>query len=299
MSTLDLRPLTLGELLDRTFTLYRAHFLLFVGISAIPQVLILALQLVPALFVGLSMKGIFSVPTNPNGPPQLPSFPTAAIVGVVLFAVLWIVVVVIASLLTQGATVVAVSEIYLGRATTLAAAFRPVWKKLITIFLVAVLTGFAMIGGFILLIVPGIYIACRLSAGVQAAVLENTGAIDALSRSFALTKDNAGRVFLIYLLYCCLLGGAIGALYFVIGIPLALGAILAKNNPAIMWIIQILPPLGSFVAGSLAAPLLTIAMSIFYYDMRVKKEGFDLQMMMNPLGGAAVPAASVPPAMLS
>jgi hypothetical protein len=53
------------------------------------------------------------------------------------------------------------------------------------------------------------------------------------------------------------------------------------------------------VAGSLAAPLLTIAMSIFYYDMRVKKEGFDLQMMMNPLGGAAVPAASVPPAMLS
>jgi hypothetical protein len=130
-------------------------------------------------------------------------------------------------------------------------------------------------------------------------VLENTGAIDALSRSFALTKDNAGRVFLIYLLYCCLLGGAIGAVYFVIGIPLALGAILAKNNPAIMWIIQILPPLGSFVAGSLAAPLLTIAMSIFYYDMRVKKEGFDLQMMMNPLGGAAVPAASVPPAMLS
>jgi hypothetical protein len=33
MATLDLRPLSLGELLDRTFFLYRRHFLLFVGDS--------------------------------------------------------------------------------------------------------------------------------------------------------------------------------------------------------------------------------------------------------------------------
>ena len=32
MSTLDLRPLSIGELLDRTFSLYRRHFILFVGI---------------------------------------------------------------------------------------------------------------------------------------------------------------------------------------------------------------------------------------------------------------------------
>jgi hypothetical protein len=29
-----LRPLTLGELLDRTFLLYRKHFVLFVGLVA-------------------------------------------------------------------------------------------------------------------------------------------------------------------------------------------------------------------------------------------------------------------------
>ena len=33
MAALDLRPLSLGELLDRTFFLYRRHFLLFVGIA--------------------------------------------------------------------------------------------------------------------------------------------------------------------------------------------------------------------------------------------------------------------------
>src|SRR5271168_4985940 len=45
MGTLDLRPLSVGELLDRTFSLYRQNFLLFFGISAIPHLLVLAVQL--------------------------------------------------------------------------------------------------------------------------------------------------------------------------------------------------------------------------------------------------------------
>src|SRR5260370_38442849 len=45
MSALDLRPLSIGELLDRTFSLYRRNFLLFIGISAIPQLLVLAMRL--------------------------------------------------------------------------------------------------------------------------------------------------------------------------------------------------------------------------------------------------------------
>jgi hypothetical protein len=36
MAALDLRPLSLGELLDRTFSLYRRNFWLFLGILRIP-----------------------------------------------------------------------------------------------------------------------------------------------------------------------------------------------------------------------------------------------------------------------
>ena len=32
MADLDLRPLSLGEILDRTFSIYRKNFLLFAGI---------------------------------------------------------------------------------------------------------------------------------------------------------------------------------------------------------------------------------------------------------------------------
>ena len=40
-----LRPLSVGELLDRTFTYYRRRFVLFVGIAAIPSLITLLYQL--------------------------------------------------------------------------------------------------------------------------------------------------------------------------------------------------------------------------------------------------------------
>lgn len=44
---------------------------------------------------------------------------------------------------------------------------------------------------------------------------------------------------------------------------------------------------------SLVGPLLTIALTLLYYDQRVRKEGFDLQLMMSNLEGAAPAAAAV------
>jgi len=45
MGNLDLRPLSLGEILDRAFSIHRRNFLRFVGITAIPPLWVLALQL--------------------------------------------------------------------------------------------------------------------------------------------------------------------------------------------------------------------------------------------------------------
>src|SRR5271163_2101998 len=45
MDAMELRPLSTGEILDRTFTLYRRNFLLFLGISAIPHVLVQIVKL--------------------------------------------------------------------------------------------------------------------------------------------------------------------------------------------------------------------------------------------------------------
>ena len=52
-----LRPLSTSELLDRTFHLYRNNFVVFAGIAALPQLVVLALQLA---FSGLIFAGALS-----------------------------------------------------------------------------------------------------------------------------------------------------------------------------------------------------------------------------------------------
>ena len=57
---------------------------------------------------------------------------------------------------------------------------------------------------------------------------------------------------------------------------------------------MVLMQVATFVASIIVGPFLLIATSVFYYDLRVKKEAFDLQIMMNPEGVGTVPAPSVP-----
>lgn len=52
--------------------------------------------------------------------------------------------------------------------------------------------------------------------------------------------------------------------------------------------------IGSFLSTSFVGPLLEIAFTLIYYDERVRKEGFDLQLMMSNLENAAPAAATVP-----
>jgi hypothetical protein len=55
---------------------------------------------------------------------------------------------------------------------------------------------------------------------------------------------------------------------------------------------------GNSLASILVTPIITIASTVFYYDLRVRKEAFDLQLMMNP-NEAALPTSSGIPSILS
>jgi hypothetical protein len=287
MTTYDLRPLSLGEILDRTFSLYRNHFALFAGITAIPYLLFLAFGLAQVLL----MSPTAGVPRILIEPPQLQAdstFNAGAMVFGLLIGLAAVIVGFVAYLLAQGATVFAVSELYLGRTTTIGASFRRVRGELGTLFGVMILSGLAIGGGFILLIVPGIYIACRLAVCVPAAILEDLGPRTSLERSFALTKDNAGRAFLIYLLYVVLAFVAAGLFKW----PFAIMILANAKNPQGVRLWLALLQVGNFFASALVGPVLTIAASLLYYDLRVRKEAFDLQMMMGALDGTPPPPAT-------
>jgi len=292
MSTLDLRPLSIGELLDRTFSLYRRNFLLFVGISAIPQLLVLALQLVQVILMP-SKVGV-ARPTAEEFQAASPVFTIVGVAGAIVLGLVGIIVYFIAYLFSQGGSVFAVSELYLGRATTIGQSLSRVRGELGSLFGVIFLNGLVTGLCFLLLIIPGIYMACRLCVCIPAALLENLGPRESLERSFGLTKDNAGRAFLILLLYVVILYAAL----LLFDIPMAIGVASAARDPGMLRVWTALMQVGNFIATVLVTPVFTIATSIFYFDLRVRKEAFDLQLMMNPLA-QGVPAPRSASSLLS
>jgi len=285
MAEWELRPLSLGEILDRTFSLYRRHFLLFLGITAIPQLLVLGLNLVQVLILKAPPMAVKPATTQFQAGPSsgLLAF---GIVGGILALIIYVV----SFLFAQGGTVYAVSDLYLGRATTIGGSLSRMKGQLLNLLGVIILNGLATLAGFIFLIIPGFYVACRLSTCIPAALLEDLGARESLERSFALTKDNAGRAFVIYLLYFALLYAAIFLFMMPFGVLVALSA---KDPSMVRWSLALMQ-VGNFFAAVLVSPFLLIATSVFYYDLRVRKEAFDLQLMMNPGGNPASPTPSVP-----
>ncbi len=291
MADLDLRPLSLGEILDRTFTLYRRHFLLFLGITAFPHLLILALNLTQTLYMKMPM-----LPTKPPVEQFQGGMHTGLFAFGIIGGIIGLIVYLVAYLFSQGGTIFAVSELYLGRTTTISACLRRMWGQLGNLFGVTLLNGLAIAGAALFLIIPGIYVACRLMICVPAALLEDLGARESLGRSYRLTQDYAGRAFVIGLLYFVIFYSASALLM----MPFSVGFFIAisNHNLGMMRLWSALMNTGSTIVQILVSPILLIATSVFYFDLRVRKEAFDLQLMMNP-EGAVSGSRSIVPSILS
>ena len=303
----SLRPMSLGELLDRTFLLYRRNFLLFVGIATVGPAAYLVFQLI---LVGspLILGSAAPAKTAPTNPVALASF------GASMLASMFVgMVIMLAGLaISQAATVKAVAAVHLGRTTTILGAYKAlrgrIFRVLAVFFSVMILvvvaaggiialagiiaslavvggaqggTAGAIAGGLVAVaaVVAGVILAVtiyvRYSLAVQACVVEDLGPSASLKRSAVLSKGARSRVLAIYLIFT-ILSGIIGA---VLG-GVSVAAVFLIKNPILSLIAT---SLSSFIASSLTGPLATIGISLLYYDERVRKEAFDLQLMMATL----------------
>src|SRR4029077_10628101 len=108
MNEVDLRPMTLGEVLDRTFKLYKSNFWLFAGITAMPLLVSLVIN-VGAAGMGINQRKLVgSIAASPG-------MLFSIIGGAVVFLVVYLFLLGAA----QAATVFAVSDLYLGRTPSL------------------------------------------------------------------------------------------------------------------------------------------------------------------------------------
>ena len=268
--TTALRPLSTGELLDRTFSLYRSHFGLFAGIFALPYLVVLAFRL-----VGL----VFQSPT--------PQFSNILMNLVWSMGALFLILIVSAA--SQAAAVVAVSNLHLDRPASVMDSFSTVKGEIPGVIGVSLLVGMASGVAFFAFIVPGVLLLIMWSLAVPAKVLEHRSATDSMSRSMELTKGSRGRIFVIGLLIFVLSIGVSWLLQWPILIAAGFSMKTGIQRMAIGW--QVAALVAEFVSRSLVGALGTIALSLVYYDQRVRKEAFDLQLMMSTIDASAVPSS--------
>jgi hypothetical protein len=122
-------------------------------------------------------------------------------------------------------------------------------------------------------------------------VVENLKARQAIRRSIELTKGARGRIFLLGLLALAVQLGLvlITQLFFIITT--------VKHNGQLPAGIRALQQVVAFFTNTFVAPIYATGLTLFYYDQRVRKEGFDLERMMQQAGmsTAAPPQPVTPP----
>jgi hypothetical protein len=268
--TTALRPLTTGELLDRTFSLYRRHFGLFLGIFAIPHLFVLAFQC-----LGVALEPASTQLSNILS--RLPWIYGAMILSWIFGAV------------SQAATVMAVSQVHLDHPTSVVDAYSRVKKDLLGVVGLSFIVGLAA-GACLILIVPGILLFVMWSLAVQAKVLEHKGVFEAMTRSSDLTRGRRWRIFVVGALFFLLAIVVAQLLQWPINLATGLSGNIALQRVAPLW--QVASMAATFISECLVGPLATIAFSLIYYDERVRKEAFDLQLMMMTLD--AQPLATAP-----
>jgi hypothetical protein len=293
------RAQTVGELLDSAFTLYRRNVPLILAISAVVQ-----LPLAVFSYVIYRLTGITNTVTRLQ---QLSSNGTLnqqqlSDLGASLAAVLAVVfsIALLQSLVVQpiatAAMTRAVGDIYLDHPSSVGSAYRAVAQRIWSVvgvalilfgvgialiavmsaLLVGALYAFGSAGAVVLVIlVPvvvfiAILVYTRWLFAAPIVMLERIGARAALRRSWQLVRGFTPRVFGITLLVG-LITGILGA---IVGALLGVVTQVGDENLRL-----ILNQLATLIVAVLIQPITFIVVVLLYYDLRIRKEAFDIEML--------------------
>lgn len=254
MSEIAYRPRSASEIVDAAFQLFRQHFKTFVVVTAVAYLPMLVINNVLAYRFNFEE----SIATGELSAVMLIS----PLLGLVWFG------------LVGALLALAASEAYLQRVPNPAAVFRAAVSRAATI-IACVLVVTAAIGvGMILLVVPSIYLYAKYGMAPIVAMLEGTGVRESLTRSAVLSQGRKWHILKTMMLVLVIFFGMVFALGFVA---------LALANPLFIAAV-------GFLVTILTYPLIALVQTILYYDMRIRAEGYDVQLMSERLGLALDPA---------
>jgi Na+/proline symporter len=144
----------------------------------------------------------------------------------------------------------------------------------VIILLISAVFGLLILAWIIYAILMGL----RYSLAIPACVVEDIKARQAIRRSIELSKGSRGRIFILGLLIVVVQVGLIliAQLFFIVAA--------VKSHGALPLWVRVLQQFVSFLTNSFIGPMYATGLTLFYYDQRVRKEGFDIELMMRAAG---------------
>jgi hypothetical protein len=192
---------------------------------------------------------------------------------------------VLISLLSTVACFKAVADAYLGRLPTAENSLRFAARRLPSALWMTIVMVVLLIPAFLALVVPGIWLAVAFSMGLPALLTEDERGFGALSRSFNLVKGHWWRVFLT-LLVAYILVAVVQGIVTAVLVALATSAFDSGSFTA-----HALASVARIIGLAITTPVLSAVTAVLYFDLRVRKEGFNLDLLADRLGDGSGPMA--------
>lgn len=250
---------TVGDLLNETFVVYGRHFWSFIVLAAVVQA---PLNLLVALVWAWD--------------PGLPMLVVAMLLSL------------IGSTLAYGAVISAVGQHYVTGRIMLARCYSRVWWRVVSLTMLGVVIAALIVSALAtaFLILPAVAAIVYLvywSLSAQVVVVEGYKVVGALRRSFGLARGSWWRIAGITLVF-----GLVGiGLGFLLSLPFTFAAgIVAPEEPTALS--KALLAISSVLVAVAVPPVVFIAETLLYYDLRVRKENYNIAKLSQEMGLAAI-----------
>jgi hypothetical protein len=274
----DLRPLSVGEIIDVAVKIWRRHFatlakLVFVVVAPVQ---ILSALVAASVTTGGGIETVDAAGNSTVDGGRLAAFIAGMFTAQVLSG--------LAFLISSAAVLRAVSVAYLGGTPEWQESLRAATSRLGSLIWLAFLMGAGLVLAALALFFPFIWLGVSWAVAFPVLIAEGQRGAGALRRSFGLVRGRwwpvFGALFLAFLLQFF-----IGL---VLGIPLGLVTANSDSGSAGALILSTLVSVASSVVTT---PFMAAVLVLIYFDLRVRKEGFDLELLSQ---GVGIPTDALP-----
>jgi hypothetical protein len=273
-----LRPLALGEILDVSIKICLAHWRTL--IKAV-LVVVVPVQILSTIVNADYTVDSFDLGTDTSQTPQesleqLNQYLGGLAIAAILQA--------LAILLATAACLRAIAQAYLGEDADWRASLSYALKLVPSLLLLTLLYGLGLLLGFLLLIAPGIWLYVAWAFATPVLLVEGLRGRKALGRSFGLVKGRWWRtcgVLIVGFILAAIVSTIVQGVFLV-------GILVGEDNDTL---VLVLSAIAGVVGLAISTPFQAAVLTVLYFDLRVRKEGFDLELLAQEIGATVQPGA--------